>query len=318
MQMSSVNKKRKVGIIGVGHVGSHVASMLITRQLCDELILIDKDISKQKGQALDLADTSAYMESRCKIIAGGYDDLGDADILIISVGGKLFDENRLEELGESMEIIDEIAPEIEKSGFKGIVISITNPCDLVAYYLNKKISATVIGSGTILDSARFRNRLANTLDIDCKSIEALCLGEHGDSQVLVWSQVRIGVKALDEVLLENPAWKKALDKKEVEKSTVFAGWEIASAKGSTEFGIGIGASELVKCIFRDEHTILPCSTFLQGEYGEKDVYVSVPCTIGAKGVEKIWEIKLNEEEQKAFHKSCHLLKSYISRRIVNV
>lgn len=313
--MSSVNKKRKVGIIGVGHVGSHVASMLITRQLCEELILIDNDIAKQKGQALDLADTSAYLESRCKIIAGGYDDIKDADILIISVGGKFFDENRLEELDESLEIIDEIAPQIEKSGFHGIVISITNPCDLVAYYLSKKISATVIGSGTVLDSARFRKRLANIFNMDCKSVEAWCLGEHGDSQVLVWSQVRIGSKALDKILQENLDWEKAFDKKEVEKSTVFAGWEIAGAKGSTEFGIGIGASELVKCIYHDEHMILPCSTLLQGEYGEQDVYASVPCMIGAKGVEKIWEIKLNEEEQKAFHQSCHVLKDYIAKKI---
>lgn len=313
--MNGVNKKRKVGIIGVGHVGSHVASMLVTRQLCEELILIDNDMAKQKGQALDLADTAAYLGGRCKIIAGDYKDIKDTDILIISVGGKFFDENRLEELDESMEIIDEIAPQIEKSGFHGIVISITNPCDLVAYYLSKKISATVIGSGTVLDSARFRKRIANIFDMDCKSVEAWCLGEHGDSQVLVWSQVRIGAEFLDKILLENPNWKKIFDKKEIEKSTVFAGWEIAGSKGSTEFGIGMGASELVKCIFQDKHMILPCSTLLSGEYGENDVYVSVPCTIGAKGVEKIWEIKLNENEQKSFHQSCNLLKDYIARKI---
>lgn len=313
--MELLRKQRKVGIIGVGHVGSHVASMLITRGLCEELVLIDSDKEKEKGQVLDLSDTAAYGKSRCRVLAGGYEAIEDADILVISASGAFFNENRLEELDESMEVIDKIAPSIEKSGFHGIIISITNPCDLVAYYLSTKVTASVIGSGTTLDSARFRQRIGNFLDIDCKSVDAWCLGEHGDSQVAVWSKVRIGTKSLEEVLDEEPELKAGFDKNQIEKAAVFAGGEIAGAKGSTEFGIGMAASELIKCILQDEKKILPCSVLLQGEYGEEDVYVSVPCTVGAGGVEKIWEMKLEKKEEEAFHKSCRLLKNYIETKI---
>lgn len=309
----SKEKKRKVGIIGVGHVGSHVASMLITRQICEELVLIDKDKEKEMGQALDLSDTAAYAGSRCKVHTGGYQMLGDADILVISVGGTFFNENRLEELDESLDIIDDIAPKIEASGFHGIVISITNPCDLVAYYLSKKISATVIGSGTILDSGRFRQRIAADLNLDCSSIEAFCMGEHGDSQVPIWSKVRIHTMELFQWLKQNQDLEFV--EKEIETSTIFAGSEIANAKGSTEFGIGIGASELIRCILRDTRTVLPCSTLLTGQYGEHDVFASVLCVVGAKGVEEICYVELEPKEEERFHKSCDILKEYINNKI---
>ena len=160
-----MKQNRKVAIIGMGHVGSHVASMLITRSICDELVLIDSDEGKMRAQTVDLSDSLAYQDGHCKVYWGEYADISDADIIVLSVGGKFFDENRLEELDSSMEIVDEIAPKIENSGFRGIVISITNPCDLVAYYLQKKISATVIGSGTALDSARFRIRVAQAFNV---------------------------------------------------------------------------------------------------------------------------------------------------------
>lgn len=305
--MAPINKKRKIGIIGVGHVGSHVASMILTRGLCEELILIDCDTKKLKGHTIDLMDTAAYQQKSCKIKNGEYKELADVDILVVSVGGKFFDENRLEELDDSMKLIDEIAPKIENSGFQGIAIVITNPCDLVAYYLSRKISATVIGSGTALDSARFRRRIADDLNVDVKSVEGFCIGEHGDSQVPVWSSVRVGGIVPD---------KTQLDYKRIEKSTIYAGWEIADAKGSTEFGIGMAASELIRCIFFDEKRILPCSTYLNGEYNEQGLYTSVPCIVGAKGVEEILEVELSEEEQESFHQSCKLLTGYIKKKLI--
>ncbi len=310
-----MKQTRKVAIIGMGHVGSHVASMLITRSICDELVLIDSDEEKMRAQTVDLADSLAYQEGHCRVYWGNYSDISDADILVLSVGGKFFDENRLEELDSSMEIIDEIAPEIEKSGFRGIVLSITNPCDLVAYYLQQKISATVIGSGTALDSARFRIRVAQAFHVNVKSVEAFCIGEHGNSQVPVWSQVKIGGKFLKEILQETESEQLAFDKRKIEKSTIFAGWEIAGAKGSTEFGIGIAASELIRAVLSDANLILPCSVLLDGVYGEKNVYASVPCLIGRSGVKKVWEVPIAEEEKKAFHQSCRLLRSYIVRKM---
>lgn len=310
-----MKQNRKVAIIGMGHVGSHVASMLITRGICDELVLIDSNEEKMRAQTADLADTLAYQEQHCKIYWGDYSDISDADIVVLSVGGKIFDENRLEELDSSMEIVDEIAPKIEKSKFQGIVISITNPCDLVAYYLQRKITATVIGTGTVLDSARFRIRVAQAFHVDVKSVDAICIGEHGDSQVPVWSQVRIGGKPLNEISQERGESCIDFDRRKIEKSTVFAGWEIADAKGSTEFGIGSAASELIKAIFSDANVVLPCSVLLKGTYGEDDIYTSVPCLIGRSGVKEIWELPITEEEKKAFHQSCRLLRNYIDRKM---
>lgn len=309
--MGVIHKKRRIGIIGVGHVGMHVASMLITHQVCEELILIEQNAQILKGQMLDLQDSVVFQNSRCEVVAGNYEDLRTADILVISVGATIFDENRLEELEESKAIIDEIAPQIEASRFCGIVISITNPCDLIAYYLNQRISATVIGSGTILDSARYQSRIATVLQLHTNSIEATCIGEHGDSQVLLWSRVRIGGKLLSEIEKENPETLKKLNQKKIEQSTIFAGWEIAAAKGSTEFGIGAAVAELARCILKDEKKVVPCSVMLQGEYGINDVYASVPCTIGENGVEKIWQISLSKKEEEAFQNSCKLLKKYI-------
>ncbi|MCI5857337.1 MAG: L-lactate dehydrogenase [Agathobacter sp.] len=306
--------KRKIAIIGVGHVGVHVASMLVTRHVCDELVLIDKDEKKAFGHAWDLTDTMAYQGHTCKIKAGGYSDIGDADILIFSACGGYFNENRLEELDESIEIVDEVAPKIEQSGFHGIVISITNPCDLVAYYLQTKIGATVIGSGTMLDSARFRTYIANELAVDVRSVEAYCMGEHGDSQVPVWSQVSIGGKPLS-LVLAGIGKSETFPYADIEQKTIFAGAQIAGAKGCTEFGIGLAACELTNAILQDENRILPCSTLLQGEYGETGMYASIPCLIGAGGVKQTWPIQLTEEESNRFHNSCSLMQHYIDTKL---
>lgn len=305
---TAMDKRRKVGIIGVGHVGSHAASMLAVRNLCNEIVLLDIDKDKLKGQAIDLADTDAYQNGTCYIHAGEYEDLKDADILVVSAGGKLFEENRLEELTEALGIIDEIAPKIEKSGFYGIVISVTNPCDLVAYHLSRKISSPVIGSGTILDSARFRCRIAAALSVDTNSVQAWCFGEHGDSQVPVWSQVHINGVALEDFLKGRDGFDEKKMKEKINRSTIYAGWEIASAKGSTEFGVGMAVSELIRCIFEDAQAVLPCSVPLNGEYGEKDVYASILCRIGKDGANPMDGVPLLPEEEQAFHESCRLMR----------
>lgn len=301
----------KVGIIGAGHVGTHVASMLLTRNICNEIVLIDIDQDKAKGQATDLADIAAYQNSLCKVYAGDYDQIADASYLVVSVGGKLFDENRLEEWTETKKIVDEIAPEIQKSGFKGIVVSITNPCDLVSYYLNSKIDAKVIGSGTMLDSARFRRRLADELNVNVNSVQAWCMGEHGDSQVLVWSKVYINGIFLEEYIGNMNGIDLSQIKKSVIKSTVYAGWEIASAKGSTEFGIGMAASELIRNIEEDSGMIIPCSVLLNGEYDQKDIYASVVCYVDSNGAKPLNNIVLAQDELKAFTDSCNIMRKYL-------
>lgn len=304
----------KIVIIGAGHVGTHVANMLITKNICSELVLIDKDIDKAVAHAWDLADTMAYQACSCKVYAGSYEDVSDADLIIFSACGSYFNENRLEELDESMEVVDDVAPKIEASGFHGIVISITNPCDLVAYYLQSKISATVIGSGTMLDSGRFRDYIAEELDVNVKSVSAYIMGEHGDSQVPIWSRVMIGHMGLKEAL-NILGRETSFPYEDIEHKTIYAGGHIANGKGCTEFGIGVAACELAQAILLDERRVLSCSSMLKGEYGEDGVFASMPCLIGKHGVIQTLPIDISEQEKERFKQSCKLMKSYITNKM---
>ena len=292
---------RKVAVIGAGHVGSHVAEMLAVRNICGEIIIADIDKRLLESQTLDLMDMYAYLPGSCRIHAGEISDMKDADILVLCAGGKIFSSDRLDELKTSLDIVDEIAPQIEKSGFSGIAIAVTNPCDLITYYLSRKISAAVFGSGTALDSIRFRRRIAERAGVGTKSVNAFCMGEHGDSQVTVWSRVLAGGNRYQEQ-------EKYMDR--INRKTVSAGWEIADAKGCTEFGIGITVSEICRCIFEDAKEIIPCSAKLNGEFGEEGIYAGVPCLIGAGGAEKVWETEIDEKELAAFHQSCELIRKY--------
>ncbi|MDM8310917.1 L-lactate dehydrogenase [Clostridium cadaveris] len=302
---------RKVAVIGIGHVGSHVASSIITQGICNELIIIDNDIKKALSHGEDLADTMAYMLKRVNVKVGRYEDIEDADIVVMSASGPIFKEDRLEELEGTIEVMDEIIPYIKNSGFKGIIVSISNPCDIIAYYLHEKTGLKVIGTGTVLDSGRLRARLGRQLNLDPKSIEAYCLGEHGDSQMVPWSSAFINGKPILEIMREKPYIYGRLRLKNIALDTMKAGWNIVVGKGSTEFGIGAAAAEVIRAILEDERKVLPCSTMLNGEYGETKVYASVPCVIGKSGVEEIIELNLTEKEQEEFHSSCRIIKDRI-------
>lgn len=302
---------RKVAVIGIGHVGSHVASSIITQGICNELIIIDNDIKKALSYGEDLADTMAYMPKRVNVKVGRYEDIENADIVVMSASGPIFKEDRLEELEGTIEVMDEIIPYIKNSGFKGIIVSISNPCDIIAYYLHEKTGLKVIGTGTVLDSGRLRARLGRQLNLDPKSIEAYCLGEHGDSQMVPWSSAFINGKPILEIMREKPYIYGRLRLKNIALDTMKAGWNIVVGKGSTEFGIGAAAAEVIRAILEDERKVLPCSTMLNGEYGETKVYASVPCVIGKSGVEEIIELNLTEKEQEEFHSSCRIIKGRI-------
>ncbi|MGC4017814.1 MAG: hypothetical protein QM793_00265 [Muricomes sp.] len=181
--------KGKVVVIGLGHLGAHVMQTLALRGIANEIVGIDYNKEKEYGETRDLADMTPYLSKQCKIRSGSYKDLSDADVLVLTASGRVCDEDRLKELEGSMEVVDKIIPEIQKNNFKGIAVVLTNPCDLIAYYLDKKIDAAVIGTGTALDSARLRSRVGEALGVAPASIEGYCLGEHGDSQIIVWSQL---------------------------------------------------------------------------------------------------------------------------------
>ncbi|MDC0609185.1 L-lactate dehydrogenase [Vibrio sp.] len=306
-------QRRKVAIIGVGRVGSHVASCLVTRSLVDDLVLIDTDTQKVQSHCQDLADATAFLDHNMQLECGSYDDISDADIVVLAASGPIFKENRLEELDSNIEVVDEIASQLSRVGFNGVIISITNPCDVVAQYLSTKVSAPVIGTGTLLDSARFRSALSRELHMSPKDIQAYSLGEHGDSQVLAFSAISIMGKPLTEWQQECVGHFEHVDFVKIEKEVIGAGWDIVMGKGATEFGIGSVTAELIDAIYRDSGRILPCSTLLKGEYGQEGVYASIPCVIGHMGVRDTMPITLSAHEQNQFVKSCDIMRHYFQQ-----
>ena len=309
-------KSRKVAVIGVGNVGSHVAFSLVTRGIADELVLIDTKEDKVKSEMLALKDSLANLNSNVIIKIQDYSELKDAEILVISAGPlPRFEQTRLDTLDDGIKIIDDIMPKITESGFSGIFLVITNPCDVITHYVLKKSGFPknrVIGTGTSLDSARFRRITGDFLGIDPKSILGYSLGEHGDSQMIPWSHIYVGGKPFKEYIGSKEELKNTdLDK--ILKDTSYAGWEVLLGKGATCFGIGTAASTLIKSIFNNEHRVYPVSVFLDGEYGLKDVCLSVPVILGNSGVEEIIELVLTEEEQKQLTGSAEVIKTYIGK-----
>ena len=310
-------KLRKVGIVGVGHVGAHVAFSLVTQGLVDELVLVDINKQKAISEAQDLMDAAVYLPHRIRVVAGEYTDLATCDIIVNSVG-KIdgVNKDRLTELQQSVDMVNTYIKTVMDAGFNGIIINITNPCDIIAYYIQKTTGLPknqVFGTGTGLDSSRFRNVMAETTGIDHKSIIGYTLGEHGDSQMIPWSTVTLFGKPLSELEKEKSEIYGNLDKKDIAYRTIKGGWFTFAGKQCTEFGIASTASRLIKAIYHDEKMVTTASTLLEGEYGEDGLFTSIPVVIGKKGVQDTYELKLTEEELKEFKHSCKVVKENISK-----
>lgn len=310
------NKLRKVGIIGVGHVGAHCAFSLVTQGIVDELVLVDKNDQKATSERQDLIDSVTYLPNRVNVIKGTYEDLADCDIIVNSVGIITKTHDRLDELQVSIDMVNSYVKRVMDAGFDGIIINITNPCDIIArriWQLSGLPKNRVFGTGTGLDSSRFKAVLARETGIDHKSIQAYTLGEHGNSQMAAWSQVAFGGKPLKELEKEDLEHFGHLDKKGLLKEVVEAGFVTLKGKGATEFGIASTLARLVQCIFHDEKQVFPCSTLLEGQYGEEGIFISTPCVIGKNGVEQVFELNLDDEELKDFKHSCSVIREYIAK-----
>lgn len=303
-------QKRKIVIIGAGHVGSHAGYALISQGLAEEIVYIDVDEKKAVAQALDLYDSTVYLPRRAIVRAGDYSDAKDALLLIVAAG-PLPDiskgQTRMDTLRQTIEIVKEIAKNIKSSGFDGIILNISNPADVVTHYLQHALSwdpKRILSTSTTLDSARLRRAIAEEIGIDQKSIQAYALGEHGESQMVPWSAVTIAGKPLFRLREEYPDTYGKLDLPAIAAAGKAGGWIILGGKGSTEFGIGAAIAEVTRALFGDEHRILPVSVLLDGQYGQHNVYASVPAVLGADGVEQIIELNLTSEEQAQFDASC--------------
>lgn len=300
-------KTRKVGIIGMGHVGAHVAYSLAIQGIAAELVLVDRKEAKLKAEVQDLRDAILYCPHDVKVNGGTYADLGDCDVIVNCVGDidLCATGNRLDELNYTAAQVKGFVKKVMASGFNGFVVNVTNPCDVIANIWQQESGLPrghVFGTGTGLDTSRLVSALSLQTGVAPQSINAFMIGEHGASQIAAWSCVSFGGVALS--ALEKEDARFAFDKPELQKRAIGGGWVTYSGKHCTEYGICSTAARMVRCIFNDEQRIMPASMLLDGEYGEKDVFVGVPVLLGKNGVERVLELPLTAEELEAFHKCC--------------
>ncbi|WP_113930416.1 L-lactate dehydrogenase [Bacillus sp. P14.5] len=309
------NFKSKVALIGTGFVGSSYAFALLNQGVARELVLIDLNKEKAEGDARDLNHGLPF-SSPLKIWAGDYSDCSDADLVVITAGANQGPgETRLDLVEKNVKIFKSIVGEVMKSGFDGIFLVATNPVDILTYATWKFSGLPkerVIGSGTILDTARLRYLLGDHFDIDARNVHAYIMGEHGDTEFPVWSHATIGASPLREMIdMDDPQTQKELE--EIFVNVRDAAYHIIERKGATYYGIAMGLVRITKAVFNNENSILTVSALLEGEYGMDDLYIGVPAIINRDGIKKVIEMPLNEKEKEQFAHSATTLKSVIDR-----
>ena len=297
----------RIAIVGAGNVGAAAAYALMLRGLVAEIVLIDANHDRAEAEATDIADANAITRPT-RIWAGDYGDLREAGILVITAGAAPKDgEPRTTIAGKSAGIVRECVVKAMEAGFDGIMIVASNPADAMAQVAQAASglpSARVIGTGTLLDSNRFRKRVADQLGIAPAAVEAMVLGEHGDSEVMAYSTVRVGGMNLDAYL----AGQK-FDHTAIGHDVMRAGYAISAGKGHTSFGVATAIVRICEAIQRDERVVLPVSTLVTGEYGINGLYLSLPCLIGSSGILRILTPDLAEGERDALHASADILRN---------
>ena len=304
-------KKGKVVLVGTGFVGMSMAYSMLNQGGINELILIDINKDKTIGEEMDLAHGLPYAPQKMVIKAGDYKDCKDAQVIVITAGiAQKPGQTRLELAETNTKIMKDITESIMASGFDGIIVVASNPVDLMAYVVSEVSGlprGRVIGSGTVLDTARLRYLMADYFKISSKNIHAYIMGEHGDSSFVPWEHAYIGCKKVKDVMKDNHHPMEDLEK--IHKGVVNAAYEIIEKKKATYYGIGMALNRLVKAILNNENSILTVSTYLKdGEYGQDDIYIGVPAVINSEGVRELVNLDLNEEEQAKLDNSCKIIK----------
>lgn len=308
-------KDSKVVIVGVGNVGATTAYSILNQGICEEVVLIDVNKEKAIAEALDMQHSIYFMNRNMSIKAGDYSDCRDADVVVITASAPMPKDsnNRLEMLAPSMKIIKNIVENVMANGFDGVFVVISNPVDIMAYYvwkLSRLPKNRIIGSGTTLDTARLCCELSKMYNLDAKSVEAFVMAEHGDSEMVSWTSATIGGKNLSDVFADNVDRTKDITKDELLKRTKQAGWDIFSRKGNTCYGIASSATAIIKSILFNENRILPVSVGLNGEYGLNNIFLSVPTIINKNGAKEVVEIKLADEEKDLLQKSADVIQEF--------
>ncbi|WP_413518200.1 L-lactate dehydrogenase [Carnobacterium maltaromaticum] len=314
MKQTEIKDHQKVIVVGDGAVGSSYAFALVTQNIAQEIGIIDIDKDKTEGDAIDLSHALAFTSPK-KIYSATYQDCHDADLIVITAGAaQKPGETRLDLVNKNLKIFKAIIADIMASGFDGILLVASNPVDILTYATWKFSGLPknrVIGSGTSLDSARFRQAIADLVHVDARNVHGYILGEHGDTEFPVWSHANIGGLQIYEWVKDNPE----VDEEALVK--VFfkvrdAAYEIIEKKGATFYGIAVALARITKAILNDESSILPLSVYLDGEYGQEDIFIGAPAVINRQGIQHVIEIPLTDAEMDKMIHSASTLKQILN------
>ncbi|HEY0321319.1 MAG TPA: L-lactate dehydrogenase [Pyrinomonadaceae bacterium] len=297
----------RVAIVGCGNVGATSAYELITSGVAREVVLIDKDHRRAEGEAMDLQHAVPLVRP-VRVWAGDFKDAARSQVVVIAAGVSSHPgETRLDLLGRNVVVVRDCVAKLMAENFNGVILMTTNPVDVLAQVAQEESGlpvGRVLGSGTVLDSARLRSILGAALGVEARSIHAYIIGEHGDSEVAAWSSSTIAGVSLREYC----ANFDNIDFDEILKNVRRAAPKIIKCKGYTSFAIASCVSRISEAILRDERSVLPVSTMTTGQYGISGVYLSLPCIVGQSGVERVIELPLDEEERAGLHRSAEILR----------
>jgi len=303
-------QKRTIGIVGTGHVGVAAAYAVFLRGLCSEIILIDKNHERAEGEAMDLMHGQAFGEP-VTARAGAYEDLDRAQLVVISAGvAQREGETRLDLLNRNADVFREIIGQLDRHAPQAVLVIATNPVDVLTYVsqkLSRRPGARVIGTGTMLDTARFRALLGRHYKVDPRSVHAYIIGEHGDSEVPLWSSARIGGVSLVDHTISGHAFDKDAMEALFERVRN-AAYDIISRKGYTNTAIGSAIARLVEAVLADQGSVLPVGRLLEGHYAIDDVCLSIPTIVGSSGVREALLPRLSEDERAGLQHSADVLK----------
>ena len=302
---------RKVAVIGCGFVGATSAFGLMQSGLFSEMVLIDANTEKAEGEAMDISHGIPFARPM-KIYAGGYDDIMDAAIIVVTAGANQKPgETRLDLVQKNVGIFKSIIPEIAKRNYQGILLIVSNPVDILTYTAHKLSGMPenrVIGSGTVLDTARLKYELGEHLGVDSRSVHAFVIGEHGDSEIAAWSSANVSGVPLNSFCEMRGHYNHEGNTESIEEQVKNSAYEIIAKKDATYYGIAMVVKRICQAIVRDEKSIFPISLRMHGEYALEDVVLSMPAIVGARGIETTIPISLDEKEVSRLHESAEMLR----------
>lgn len=310
--------QRKIGIIGLGHVGAHVANSLLLQGIADELYFVGNHDQKVISEAQDLHDSISFVPYNTRIVncSNRYEDLAECDIIVNCAGNvSLVTTSRDGELFNTTDSARTFAETIVGAGFDGVLVSVANPCDVICtaiWHLTGYNPARIIGTGCGLDSARLRSEISKVTGVSPKSVHAHVIGEHGASQVAAWSSVSIAGKRISELAKDFPD-TYGFDQATVEENARQGGYVTYAGKGCTEYAIANCTARICAAVLHNEHAVISASALLTGQYGEEGIFASLPCLVGAEGVEQVFAPELSAAEEEGFHKSCDHIRENISQ-----